>query len=123
MDVWMVIQNGNSKKRISNGNDGDGCNSNTATSYCLSEIKSVEKDRKSKDSPQILLQCSQMLLLFHQSKCSNYKVKSGYTGAYSTCTHYLPLHQYSEKDAIAGFADESFFLLFANQIRGLGLAS
>ncbi|GJR76827.1 hypothetical protein Tco_0089192 [Tanacetum coccineum] len=47
-DVWKVIQNGNSKKRISTGKDG--VISNTSTSIVTAaEIQAVEKERKAKN--------------------------------------------------------------------------
>ncbi|GJX69841.1 putative ribonuclease H-like domain-containing protein [Tanacetum coccineum] len=50
-----------------------------------------------------------------QSKSSTNKVKSGFTSAYSTCTPSTSSTNVPEKEAIAGFADEVIYSLFAKQ--------
>ncbi|GJS32456.1 ribonuclease H-like domain-containing protein [Tanacetum coccineum] len=50
-----------------------------------------------------------------QSKSSTNKVKSGFTGAYSTCTPSTSSTNIPKKEALAGFADEVIYSLFAKQ--------
>ncbi|GJR23551.1 hypothetical protein Tco_0972078, partial [Tanacetum coccineum] len=124
-DVWKVIQNGNSKKRISTGKDGV---IRILPPVTAAEIQAVEKERKAKN---ILLMAipkehmrrfhgmdddlynnlrvfddlynnlrvfeqeiqgasktssnAQNVAFVSQRKSSTNKVKSGFTGAYSTC--------------------------------------
>ncbi|GJS57726.1 hypothetical protein Tco_0652510 [Tanacetum coccineum] len=201
-DVWKVIQNGNSKKRISTGKDGV---IRILPPVTAAEIQAVEKERKAKN---ILLMAipKEHMRIFHgmddakeiweairtrlvleahgaevstedanhkflrslppawsnlamtmrtkpdvdtlsiddlynnlrvfeqeiqgasktsssaqnvafvsQSKSSTNKVKSGFTGAYSTCTPSTSSTNIPEKEALAGFADEVIYSLFAKQ--------
>ncbi|GJV69670.1 ribonuclease H-like domain-containing protein [Tanacetum coccineum] len=55
-----------------------------------------------------------MLLSFSQSKRSII-IKSGFTGAYSTCTPSTSSTNIPEKEVLAGFADEVIYSLFAKQ--------
>ncbi|GJW26385.1 ribonuclease H-like domain-containing protein [Tanacetum coccineum] len=48
-------------------------------------------------------------------KSSTNKVKSGFTGAYSTCTPSTSSTNVPEKEVLAGFADEVIYSLFAKQ--------
>ncbi|GJU99050.1 hypothetical protein Tco_1328321 [Tanacetum coccineum] len=48
-------------------------------------------------------------------KSSTNKVKSGFTGAYSTCTPSTSLTNIPEKEVLAGFANEVIYSLFAKQ--------
>ncbi|GJX34903.1 ribonuclease H-like domain-containing protein [Tanacetum coccineum] len=48
-------------------------------------------------------------------KSSTNKVKSGFTGAYSTCTPSTSSTNIPEKEVLAGFADEVIYSLFAKQ--------
>ncbi|GJS03987.1 hypothetical protein Tco_0320495 [Tanacetum coccineum] len=50
-------------------------------------------------------------------KSSTNKVKSGFTGAYSTCTPSTSSTNIPEKEALAGFADEVIYSLLANNQR------
>ncbi|GJX86212.1 ribonuclease H-like domain-containing protein [Tanacetum coccineum] len=49
------------------------------------------------------------------NKSSTNKVKSGFTGAYSTCTPSTSSTNILEKEVLAGFADEVIYSLFAKQ--------
>ncbi|GJV70239.1 ribonuclease H-like domain-containing protein [Tanacetum coccineum] len=206
-DVWKVIQNGNSKKRISTGKDGV---IRTLPPITVAEIQAVEKERKAKNIllmaipkehmrrfhgkpseleglekgydrfQQLLSQLeahgaevstedanhkflrslppawsnlamtmrtkpdvdtlsiddlynnlrvfeqeiqgasktstsAQNVAFVSQNKSSTNKVKSGFTGAYSTCTPSTSSSNIPEKEALAGFADEVIYSLFAKQ--------
>ncbi|GJU84990.1 hypothetical protein Tco_1292536 [Tanacetum coccineum] len=50
--------------------------------------------------------CAQNVAFVSQSKSSTNKVKSGFTGAYSTCTPSTSSTNIPEKEVLAGFADE-----------------
>ncbi|GJZ49345.1 hypothetical protein Tco_0603535 [Tanacetum coccineum] len=54
-------------------------------------------------------------------KSSTNKVKSGFTGAYSTCTPSTSSTNVPEKEVLAGFADEVIYSLFAKQTEDLDL--
>ncbi|GJW39894.1 putative ribonuclease H-like domain-containing protein [Tanacetum coccineum] len=58
---------------------------------------------------------TQNVAFVSQSKSSTNKVKSGFTGAYSTCTPSTSSTNISEKEVLAGFADEVIYSLFAKQ--------
>ncbi|GJW99374.1 hypothetical protein Tco_0183288 [Tanacetum coccineum] len=58
---------------------------------------------------------AQNVAFVSQSKSSTNKVKSGFTGAYSTCTPSTSSTNTPEKEALAGFADEVIYSLFAKQ--------
>ncbi|GJR02577.1 hypothetical protein Tco_0525561 [Tanacetum coccineum] len=53
--------------------------------------------------------------MLNHNKSSTNKVKSGFTGAYSTCTPSTSSTNVPEKEAIASFADEVIYSLFAKQ--------
>ncbi|GJT42338.1 putative ribonuclease H-like domain-containing protein [Tanacetum coccineum] len=173
-EVWKVIQNGNSKKRISTGKDGI---VRVLSPVTAAEIQAVEKERKAKnillmaipkehmrrfhgmdDAKEI---CGKPSELAHVHEVStedaNHKflrslppawsnlamtmrtnpeidtlsiddlynnlrvfeqeiqVKSGFTGAYSTCTPSTSSTNIPEKEILAGFADEVIYSLFAKQ--------
>ncbi|GKA43209.1 hypothetical protein Tco_0735933 [Tanacetum coccineum] len=128
-DAWKVIQNGNSKKRISTGKDGV---IRILPPVTAAEIQAVEKERKAKN---ILLMAipKNIMRRFHgmdmqknygkpyelglvqKSLASTNKVKSGFTGAYSTCTPSTSSTNIPEKEVLAGFADEVIYSLFAKQ--------
>ncbi|GJZ58802.1 putative ribonuclease H-like domain-containing protein [Tanacetum coccineum] len=65
---------------------------------------------------------AQNVLLFHRthSKSSTNKVKSGHTGAYSTCTP-TSSNNFQEREVPVGFADEVIYSLFAKQLEDLDL--
>ncbi|GJR82851.1 hypothetical protein Tco_0153636 [Tanacetum coccineum] len=65
--------------------------------------------------PQTSSSAQNVALLFPQSKSSTNKVKSGFTSTYSTCTPSTSSTNTPEKEALAGFADEVIYSLFANQ--------
>ncbi|GJV19864.1 reverse transcriptase domain-containing protein [Tanacetum coccineum] len=92
----MVIQNGNSKKRISTGKDGV---IRILPPVTAAEIQAVEKEKKLKK----------------YFKSNTNKVKSGFNCAYSTCTPFTSSTNISEKEALAGFFDEVIYSLFAKQ--------
>ncbi|GJU99930.1 hypothetical protein Tco_1329201 [Tanacetum coccineum] len=58
---------------------------------------------------------AQNVAFVSQSKSSTNKVKSGFTGAYSTCTPSTSSTNIPEKEVPAGFADEVIYSLFAKQ--------
>ncbi|GJV90283.1 hypothetical protein Tco_1538096 [Tanacetum coccineum] len=63
---------------------------------------------------QIIFMC-QIVAFVSQSKSSTNKVKSGFSGAYSTCTPSTSSTNVPEKEVLAGFADEVIYSLFAKQ--------
>ncbi|GJV86753.1 ribonuclease H-like domain-containing protein [Tanacetum coccineum] len=111
-DVWKIIQNGNSEKRISTRKDGV---IRILPPVTAVEIQAVEKEMKAKN---ILLMTipKEHMRRFHGMddakeiweaiRTSTNKVKSGFTGAYSTCTPSTSSTNILEKEALAGFADE-----------------
>ncbi|GJX95655.1 ribonuclease H-like domain-containing protein [Tanacetum coccineum] len=182
-EVWKVIQNGNSKKRISTGKDGI---VRILSPVTAAEIQAVEKERKAKNillmaipkehmrsleahgaevstedanhkflrslpaawsnlamtmrtKPEVdtlsiddlynnlrvfeqeiqgaskTSSSAQNVAFVSQSKSSTNKVKSGFTGAYSTCTPSTSSTNIPEKEVLAGFADEVIYSLFAKQ--------
>ncbi|GJS80988.1 putative ribonuclease H-like domain-containing protein [Tanacetum coccineum] len=64
---------------------------------------------------------AQNVAFVSQSKSSTNKVKSGFTGAYSTCTPSTSSTNAPEKEVLAGFADEVIYSLFAKQTEDLDL--
>ncbi|GJS06080.1 putative ribonuclease H-like domain-containing protein [Tanacetum coccineum] len=62
---------------------------------------------------------AQNVAFVSQSKSSTNKVKSGFTGAYSTCTPSTSSTNAPEKEVLAGFADEVIYSLFAKQTEDL----
>ncbi|GJT98911.1 putative ribonuclease H-like domain-containing protein [Tanacetum coccineum] len=58
---------------------------------------------------------AQNVAFVSQSKSSTNKVKSGFSGAYSTCTPSTSSTNVPEKEVLAGFADEVIYSLFAKQ--------
>ncbi|GKA90849.1 ribonuclease H-like domain-containing protein [Tanacetum coccineum] len=195
-EVWKVIQNGNSKKRISIGKDGV---VRVLSPVTAAEIQAVEKERKAKNillmaipkehmrrfhgmddakeiweairtrfggtrkriywfnscfsleahgagsnnrrsNQKFLRSCpqhdvfeqeiqgasktsssAQNVAFVSQSKSSTNKVKSGFSGAYSSCTPSTSSTNIPEKEVLAGFADEVIYSLFAKQIEDLDL--
>ncbi|GJT85154.1 hypothetical protein Tco_1066871 [Tanacetum coccineum] len=191
-EVWRVIQNGNSKKRILTGKDGI---VRILSPVTAAEIQAVEKERKAKNILLMAIPKEHMRrfhgmddakeiweairtrfggnanskkmqkAIFKQQfeafkisnseglekgydrfqqllsqleahgaevstedanhkflrslppacKSSTNKVKSGFTSAYSTCTPSTSSTNILEKEALAGFADEVIYSLFAKQ--------
>ncbi|GJT18092.1 hypothetical protein Tco_0876798 [Tanacetum coccineum] len=70
-----------------------------------SEIKGASKASAS----------AQNVAFVSQSKSSTNKVKSGFTGAFSTCTPSTSSTNIPEREVPAGFADEVIYSLFAKQ--------
>ncbi|GJY46659.1 ribonuclease H-like domain-containing protein [Tanacetum coccineum] len=64
---------------------------------------------------------AQNVAFVSQSKSSTNKVKSGFSGAYSTCTPSTSSTNAPEKEVLAGFADEVIYSLFAKQTEDLDL--
>ncbi|GKA13733.1 ribonuclease H-like domain-containing protein [Tanacetum coccineum] len=58
---------------------------------------------------------AQNVAFVSQSKSSTNKVKSGFTGTYSTCTPSTSSTNIPEREAPAGFSDEVIYSLFAKQ--------
>ncbi|GJS38985.1 ribonuclease H-like domain-containing protein [Tanacetum coccineum] len=58
---------------------------------------------------------AQNVAFVSQSKNSSNKVKSSFTGGYSTCTPSTSSTNIPEKEALTGFADEVIYSLFAKQ--------
>ncbi|GJR17961.1 hypothetical protein Tco_0966488 [Tanacetum coccineum] len=58
---------------------------------------------------------AQNVAFVSQSKSNTNKVKSGFTGAYSTCTPSTSSTNIPEKEVLAGFADEVIYSLFVKQ--------
>ncbi|GJZ65778.1 ribonuclease H-like domain-containing protein [Tanacetum coccineum] len=58
---------------------------------------------------------AQNVAFVSQSKINTNKVKSGFTGAYSTCTPSTSSTNIPKKEVLAGFADEVIYSLFAKQ--------
>ncbi|GJV79972.1 hypothetical protein Tco_1515842 [Tanacetum coccineum] len=58
---------------------------------------------------------AQNVAFVSQSKSSTNKVKSGFSGAYSTCTPSTSSTNAPEKEVLVGFAVESHYSLFANK--------
>ncbi|GJW04110.1 hypothetical protein Tco_1562966 [Tanacetum coccineum] len=156
-DVWKVIQNGNSKKRISTRKDGV---IRILPPVTAAKIQAVEKERKAKNILTSLVgnanskkmqkavfkqqfkaftissseglekgydRFQQLLSQLeahgaevsiedaNHNKSSTNKVKSGFTSAYSTGTLSTSSTNILEKEALAGFADEVIYSLFAKQ--------
>ncbi|GJZ51208.1 ribonuclease H-like domain-containing protein [Tanacetum coccineum] len=63
----------------------------------------------------------EIILSIVDFKSSTNKVKSGFTGAYSTCTPSTSSTNVPEKEVLAGFADEVIYSLFAKQTEDLDL--
>ncbi|GJS41616.1 hypothetical protein Tco_0566659 [Tanacetum coccineum] len=115
-DVWKVIQNGNSKKRISTGKDGVvrilppvlfrnhaeairtrfGGNANS---------KKMQKAVLKQQFEAFTISSSEGLEKGYDSKRSTNKVKSGHVGAYNTCTPSTSSNNIQEREVHAGFAD------------------
>ncbi|GJS18192.1 ribonuclease H-like domain-containing protein [Tanacetum coccineum] len=64
---------------------------------------------------------AQNVAFVSQSKSSTNKVKSGCSGAYSSCTPSTSSPNIPEKEVLAGFADEVIYSLFAKQTEDLDL--
>ncbi|GJZ19613.1 ribonuclease H-like domain-containing protein [Tanacetum coccineum] len=64
---------------------------------------------------------AQNVAFVSQSKSSTNKVKSGFSGAYSSCTPSTSSTNIPEKEVLAGFADEVIYSLFAKQTEDLDL--
>ncbi|GJR42011.1 ribonuclease H-like domain-containing protein [Tanacetum coccineum] len=58
---------------------------------------------------------AQNVAFVSQSKSNTNKVKSGFNGAYSTCTPSTSSTNVPEKEVLAGFVDEVIYSLFAKQ--------
>ncbi|GKA32018.1 ribonuclease H-like domain-containing protein, partial [Tanacetum coccineum] len=65
---------------------------------------------------------AQNVAFVSQSKSSTNKVKSGFTGAYSTCTPFTSSTNIPEKEALAGFADDKFYKKTGRRVRVDGKA-
>ncbi|GJX85304.1 hypothetical protein Tco_0336078 [Tanacetum coccineum] len=56
-----------------------------------------------------------MMIVHLEFLSKKFKVKSGFSGAYSTCTPSTFSTNIPEKEVLAGFADEVIYSLFAKQ--------
>ncbi|GJV12145.1 putative ribonuclease H-like domain-containing protein [Tanacetum coccineum] len=138
-EVWKVIQNGNSKKRISTGKDGI---VRVLSPVTAAEIQAVEKERKAKnillmaipkehmrrfhgmdDAKEIWEAIRLVLVLLSQLEAhgaevstedANHKFLRSLPPA-CTCTHSTSSTNVPEKEVLAGFADEVIYSLFAKQ--------
>ncbi|GKE86924.1 ribonuclease H-like domain-containing protein, partial [Tanacetum coccineum] len=111
-DVWKVIRNGNSKKRILTGKDGV---VRVLPPVSAAEIH-VELTSTSKSSAS-----AQNVAFVSHNKSSTNKVKSGHTGGYSTYTPFTSSNNIPEREVPDGFADEVIYSLFAKQSKDLDL--
>ncbi|GKA00933.1 hypothetical protein Tco_0673598 [Tanacetum coccineum] len=153
-EVWKVIQNGNSKKRISTGKDehmrrfhgmddakeiweairtrfGGNANSKKMQKALLSQLEAHGAEVSTEDANHKFLRSfppawSNLAMTMRTNpeidtlsidefKSSTNKVKSGFTGAYSTCTPSTSSTNILEKEILAGFANEVIYSLFAKQ--------
>ncbi|GJW81962.1 hypothetical protein Tco_0145937 [Tanacetum coccineum] len=107
-DVWKVIKNRNSKKRISTGKDGV---IRILPPVTATEIQAIEKERKAKN---ILLMAipKEHMRRFHGMDDAKEIWEAIRT---STCTPSTSSTNAPEKEVLAGFADELFIFLFANK--------
>ncbi|GJS21232.1 putative ribonuclease H-like domain-containing protein [Tanacetum coccineum] len=64
---------------------------------------------------------AQNVAFVSQSKSSTNKVKSGFSGAYSSCTPSTSSTNILKKEVLAGFADEVIYSLFAKQTEDFDL--
>ncbi|GKG34156.1 hypothetical protein Tco_0436852, partial [Tanacetum coccineum] len=64
---------------------------------------------------------TQNVAFVSQSKSSTNKVKSGFSGTYSSCTPSTSSTNAPEKEVLTGFADEVIYSLFAKQTKDLDL--
>ncbi|GJX72347.1 putative ribonuclease H-like domain-containing protein [Tanacetum coccineum] len=96
----QVIQNGNSKKRISTGKDGV---IRILPPVTAAEIQ-AEIQGASKTSSS-----AQNVAFVSQSKSNTNKVKSGFTSAYSTCTPQLSSTIFHTKKLASVWLDESYY--------------
>ncbi|GJY05659.1 hypothetical protein Tco_0371599 [Tanacetum coccineum] len=64
---------------------------------------------------------AQNVAFVSQSKSNTNKVKSGFSGAYSSCTPSTSSTNVPEKEILVGFADEVIYSLFAKQTEDLDL--
>ncbi|GJX58455.1 hypothetical protein Tco_0289845 [Tanacetum coccineum] len=85
-EVWKVIQNGN----LQNGEFP------TGKDVFEQEIQGASKTSSSAQNDSFV----------SQSKSSTNKVKSGFSGAYSSCTPSTSSTNIPKKEVLAGFADE-----------------
>ncbi|GKA58859.1 ribonuclease H-like domain-containing protein [Tanacetum coccineum] len=109
---------------------------NESMEVMLAEIKLLEQERKAKyilwmAIPKVFeariqgasktSSSAQNVAFVSQSKSSTNKVKSGFTGAYSSCTPSTSSTNVPEKEVLAGFADEVIYSLFAKQTEDFGI--
>ncbi|GJT43666.1 hypothetical protein Tco_0952381 [Tanacetum coccineum] len=80
----------------------------------------VFEARNSRCSKNIF-QVLQNVSFCSQSKRSTNKVKSGFSGAYSSCTPSTSSTNIPEKEVLASFVDEVIYSLFAKQTEDLDL--
>ncbi|GJR11619.1 hypothetical protein Tco_0794271 [Tanacetum coccineum] len=139
-DVWKVIQNGNSKKRISTGKDGvvrvlppvsavefhaefEGFTISSSEGLekgydrfqqLLSQLEVRHVPKTNKYPSKSSASCSNVAYLVLHSKSNTNKVKSGHTGANSTYTPSTSLNNIPEREVLAGFADEVIYSFFAH---------
>ncbi|GJY90683.1 hypothetical protein Tco_0505879 [Tanacetum coccineum] len=78
-----------------------------------------EQELTSTDSKSSAKSSKNIAFVSHSKSITN-KVKSGYTGAYSTCTP-TSSNNIQEREVPAGFADEVIYSLFAKQSEDLDL--
>ncbi|GJX94942.1 ribonuclease H-like domain-containing protein [Tanacetum coccineum] len=128
-----LIQNGNSKKRTFTVKES--IRSEYYSPVTAAEIQAISQLLFSNGAQVPKYQQKMQIIIFEQeiqgvsktsssaqnvafvsqSKSSTNKVKSGFTGAYSTCTPSTSSTNVPEKEVLAGFADEVIYSLFAKQ--------
>ncbi|GJV31213.1 hypothetical protein Tco_1391613 [Tanacetum coccineum] len=78
-------------------------------------LRVFEQEFKVRGGFQKTSSSAQNVAFVSQSKSSTNKVKSGFSGAYSSCTPSTSSTNIPEKEVLAGFADEVIYSLFAKQ--------
>ncbi|GJZ66804.1 hypothetical protein Tco_0630044 [Tanacetum coccineum] len=129
-EVWKVIQNGNSKKRILTGKDEGLEKGYDRFQQLLSQLESHGAEVSTEDANHKFLRSlppawSNLAMTMRTNPeidtlsiddlYNKPLVKSGFTGAYSTCTPSTSSTNVPEKEVLAGFADEVIYSLFAKQ--------
>ncbi|GKC04664.1 hypothetical protein Tco_0996274 [Tanacetum coccineum] len=104
-EVWKVIQNGNSKKRISTGKDGV---VRVLSPVTAAEIQAVEKEREKLEIKDL-------------GSHSETRFGGNANSKKISCTPSTSSTNIPEKEVLAGFADEVIYSLFAKQIEDLDL--
>ncbi|GJZ32694.1 hypothetical protein Tco_0578130 [Tanacetum coccineum] len=115
-DVWKVIQNGNSKKRISTGKDGV---IRILPPVTAAEIQAVEKERKAKNILMMTIPKEHMKRFHGMDDAKEIR-----EAIKTSCLQYFCALRLTsstnilEKEVLAGFADEVMYsLVYPNNQR------